>query len=282
MNRLLFIIPTDLKDPFYIKRIITSLDIACNINIVIINQSKNDNVENHIVPKKAVILNEIKTKGIVPLSVARNMALTYLYENYDDSIKNTLTLFVDDDAWYPEETLQFLLAADIKSYAIQTIDPDTNKSFVKSRFNNSEIKGHRLITDICSICLIVPFHCLKQLKLVFNERIGLGNTISQGEESVFIYALNLAGIKIYGKNYFVYHPYKKTFNKKNFYSLAYFFSYGFHHISKSMFFVPYTRNILKYTVAGLLFIKDRRYISLFKQVWKGTVDGIKNSENISL
>ena len=280
MNRLLLIIPTDLKDPFYIKRIITSLDITHNIHIVIVNQSKNDNVENYIVPKKAIILNEIKTKGIVPLSVARNMALTYLYENYDDSMKNTLTLFADDDAWYPEETLHFLLTADIKSYAIKTIDPNNNKSFVKSRFSTSEIKGHRLITDICSICLIVPFHYLKQMKLFFNEKIGLGNTISQGEESLLIYILNSARIKIYGKDYFVYHPYKKTFNEKNFYSLAYFFSYGFHHISKLIFFVPYIKNILKYTVACLFFIKDRRYISLFKQVWKGTIDGSKNSENI--
>ena len=247
---------------------------------MLINQSVGISLSSIVNLENAHLIKEINTNGIVPLSVARNLALEYLYQLKDFNFSSCFTMFIDDDAWYPNDTLDFLSKTEVNAYAIQTIDPEINKSFINSKFNGKEIKGYHLISDICSICLIVPFDILKENNFYFHEKIGLGNKISQGEESLFIYNLHKKGIRIFGINLLIYHPYKKTFNDKNFYSLAYFFSYGYFYISKKLFCVPLLHLLIKYTVALLFTIKDMRYLKIFRKILEGIKDGYRNTENI--
>lgn len=280
MNRLLLVIPTDLKQPKYIQRMLSSVDISEFIDVIIVNQSENSKLSDFIQLHTAQLLKEIQTNGLIPLSKARNLALQYAYKNYNADNDEVLTMFVDDDAWFPKETIDYLLQTEIKAYALKTLDPETNKSFVTSNLGEKEIKGWHLISEICSICLVVPFYQIKTNQLFFNEKLGLGNKISQGEESLFIFKLHSLGISIRGSNYLIYHPYKKAFSERNFYSLAYFFAYGTRYVSFHLFSVPFFKNLVKYTIALAFCIKDRRYFLLFKNVWGGTFDGLRNSEKL--
>ena len=166
-NRLLLIIPTDLKSPQYIQRMLSSADISSSVDIIVINQSENSDLIDFAKLQNANLVKEIQTKGLVPLSKARNLALEYAYKNYAHSDGNTLTMFVDDDAWFPKETIEFLLQTEVKAYALKTIDPETNKSFIHASSGEKEIRGWHLISDICSICLVVPFPDIIENRLFF-------------------------------------------------------------------------------------------------------------------
>lgn len=278
MNDLYLIVPSSMKVTEDIKRLITSIDVSKQIHVIFINQSEDGVRLNDVINIEKLDLVEIFTYGLVPLAVARNKGLEYLHkvESIED---NSFIMFVDDDAWFPKETIDYLLSAEIRAFSLKTIDPDLNKAFNKSSQMNGEVKSYHLIRDIVSICLVVPLKDVLKQKLFFNEKLGLGNSISQGEESLFIYNLHERGVKIYYDTHLIYHPYKRNFNIKNFYSMSYFWSMGLFNISH-IFMWPAIKYLGKYTVALLFSIKERRYWSIFKNVWKGFFDGASDKSGI--
>ena len=277
-NRLYLIVTSNLKNKEEVLRFCKSVDIDASITIFFINQSTNESLSDTY-RFNICKVKEFKTRGVVPLSRARNIALDDMYKNEKFNVNNALTMFVDDDAWFPKETIEHLLFEDIGAYCLRTIDPGCNKSFNGLSYTDGEVNGWHLIHDICSICLVVPYKSLFETKAYFNEKLGLGNTISQGEESLFIYKLHANGVRIYYKDYYIYHPYKNSNNIKNYYSLSYFWSWGLTHISK-IFAWPCIKYLAKYTVALGLTYRSNRYLKIFKAVWKGAIDGIKNTEGI--
>ncbi len=279
MNKLYLVIPSNLKNPNDFIRMAKSIDISEDIKVYFINQSDDLSV-NQIYSFHKCELLEVRTGGVIPLSAARNLALDIIYKEQNENVQNSLIMFVDDDAWFPKEALDYLLSCEIRAYSLHTIDPVLNKSFSLAAQSKGRIRGWHLIHDIVSICLVVPLKNLTDCKIRFNERLGLGNMISQGEESLFIYHLQRNGMEFYYNEHFIYHPYKKTFNIKNFYSLSYFWTWGFTHVS-SMFAWPCIKYILKYTVALVLVPKDIRYFDIFKSVWRGAFDGLVNRFDIT-
>lgn len=279
-NELYLIVPSNLKNREDVLRFCESVDIDSNIKVFFVNQSVDLSV-NDIYKFKTSTAKEYKTGGIVPLSIARNIALDDMYKNEALCVDNALVMFVDDDAWFPEKTINQLLDEDIGAYCLRTIDPECNKSFNGLSYTDGEVRGWHLIHDICSICLVVPYKKLFDAKLYFNEKLGLGNTISQGEESLFIYKLCGNNVKIYYKDYYIYHPYKLSGNIRNYYSLSYFWAWGLTHVSK-IFAWPCVKYLAKYTIALGLTYRSDRYPKIFTAVWKGAIDGIKNTEEISI
>lgn len=279
-NMLYLVVPSNLKNRREVLRFCKSVDINLNIKIFFVNQSIDLSL-NDIYKFSTCIVKEYKTGGIVPLSIARNIVLDDMYKNEMLCMNNALVMFVDDDAWFPKETINQLLNEDMGAYCLRTIDPECNKSFNGISYTNGEVKGWHLIHDICSICLVVPYKELYENRMYFNTKLGLGNTISQGEESLFIYKLHKKSIKIFYKEYFIYHPYKLSNNIKNYYSLSYFWAWGLTHVSK-IFAWPCVKYLAKYTVALGLTYRSDRYPKSFKAVWKGAIEGIKNTENISI
>lgn len=278
MNSIYLIIPSNMKNHHDLKRVIESIDISRNINVYLINQAADDTFFSDICKLKLCNLIEIKTGGIVPLSVARNYALDELSKKGNLIEYNSFVMFVDDDAWFPIETINYLLSCDIRGFVLNTVDPQNNKSFKKNIGKKGEVKGYHICCDVISICMVIPLTFLLKTNLRFNEKLGLGCEISQGEESLFVYNLHKCGLKIYYDPHLIYHPYKKSFSEKNFYSLSYFWSAASKYVS-NCFILPSVKMLFKYTLGLCLIIKDKRYFRLFLMVWQGYFDGKKDLEN---
>lgn len=276
MNELIMIVPSSLKNKSDVVRLAKSIDVSDKIHVFFVNQSTTLRLSNVYEFKKCLVT-EVKTNGVVPLAKARNIALSDIYKNHN--YNNTLVLFPDDDAWFPEETINHLLECELKSYALKTIDPELNKSFNKVASAEGKVVGRHVIKDICSICFVVPLFFLEKKKYLFNEKLGLGNEISQGEESLFIYSLYNDGLSIEHDDHYVYHPYKSGNTIKNYYSMSYFWSMGLFHIS-NIFFIPCVQYLIKYTIALGLVIKDKKYLKIFAAVWKGAFDGARDFKDI--
>ena len=277
MNKIIMIIASNLRNENDVLRICKSLDIDNHIIVYFINQSEQINLEDIYAFTKCHV-HEIRTRKIIPLAVARNLALKEIYSSEWE--RNEVVMFVDDDAWFPIETLKYLLEFDRKALSLHTFDPITRKSFSLANKTDGEIKGWHLVRDIVSISIVIPLDFMLNNKLYFNEKLGLGNEISQGEESLFVYNANKKGLRFYRDTHQIFHPYKKSFNLKNFYSMAYFWSWGCFHVSY-IFAIPMMKYLIKYTIAFGLTVKDSRYIQVGKNVWKGTIDGCKNTKEIN-
>lgn len=276
MNELIMIVPSNLKNNMDVIRFAKSVDVSERIHIYFVNQSTTENLKNIYEFKKCKVT-EIITNGIVPLARARNIALSSVYKNLNSN--NKLVLFPDDDSWFPPETIEFLLNCEMYAYALKTIDPELNKSFNKVTSKSGKVVGRHVIKDICSICFVVPLNFLLRKQYFFNEKLGLGNDVSQGEESLFIYMLYKDGVDIVNDNHLVYHPYKSGNSLKNYYSMSYFWTVGLFHVS-SVFLIPCVQYLIKYTIALGLIVRDKKYISIFKAVWKGAVDGSRDTKNV--
>ena len=277
MNTLYLVVTSNLVEPEYYSRFAKSVDCCSNIRVFFVNQSN--------MPMDKVYKYEFSECKIfdigeqIPLSKARNIVLKYLYEINDTNDENAIIMFVDDDAWFPKETIDYLLQTEIRGLCLRTIDPDTNKSFNGLNYTEGEVKGRHLVTDICSICLVAPFDVLKKNKLYFNEKLGVGNEISQGEESLFIYHLHRYGLRIFYCKEYIYHPYKNSYGVVTYYSLSYFWSCAMSHVSR-MFMVPCARYVLKYTIGVILSIKDKKYLLRFGMVWKGFFEGLIDKKKV--
>ena len=277
-NKLYLVVTSNFNSKEDVLRFAKSVDISSNITVFFVNQSQDESLDT-VYKFNKCNTKEYRTNGIVPLSEARNIALRDMYESLSLDIKNSLIMFVDDDAWFPEETLSALLSEEIGAKCLRTIDPKCGKSFNGLSYTNGVVEGWHLIHDICSICLVVPFEFLFKYKLLFNEKLGLGNKISQGEESLFIYELHCKGLSIFYSGLYIYHPYKLSNNIKNYYSLSYFWAWGLTHVSR-IFAWPCIKYLVKYTIALILSFKSKRYPQIFKAVWKGALDGVRNTEKI--
>ena len=279
-NQIYLIVPSNLKNTSDFIRLAKSIDIDDNIHLFFVNQNPKIMLKDIYCFQNCKVT-EFRVGGIIPLSRARNIALKAMYNESSLNLKNSLIMFVDDDAWFPKETLEYLMHEEIRARCLRTIDPDKNKSFNGLSYEKGLIKGWHIIHDIPSICLVVPYSFVFNGRYYFNENLGLGCEISQGEESLFIYYLCQDGLKIfYDKNY-IYHPFKINKNLKNNYNMSNFWSLGLTHIS-IIFLWPAIKYLSKYTIALVLIIKDTRYLMVFLNVWKGFFEGISDSKKVLL
>ena len=276
MNTLYLVVTSNLKEPDYYIRFAKSVDYCSNIRVFFVNQSNMPMDMVYTYKKSGCKIFDVGKQ--IPLSKARNKVLKYLYETNDHD-ENTIIMFVDDDAWFPKETLEHLLKSEIQGLCLRTIDPVTNKSFNGLNNTEGEVMGWHLVTDICSICLVAPFGVLKKNKLLFNEKLGVGNEISQGEESLFIYHLHTYGLRIFYCKEYIYHPYKNNYEEKTYYSLSYFWACATSHVS-GVFLIPCARYMIKYTVGIILSLKDRKYFRRFRMVWKGFFEGLVDKKKV--
>jgi hypothetical protein len=167
----------------------------------------------------------------IPLSVARNRVLDHLNQALDQIEVGPATrlLFPDDDCWYGDEffaTNEHLAPADA-ILVHPTSDPVTGRAFaswnVRDLPHLSPISPQDLLYFATSIGIDLPARL--GLSLRFDERIGLGCAISQGEESLFLFrALDLAPqTRVLSMNSRpVFHPRKRATDSRHHYALAYF------------------------------------------------------------
>jgi hypothetical protein len=167
----------------------------------------------------------------LPLSVARNRVLDHLCQVLEPKEVGLATrlLFPDDDCWYGDG---FFDARDDEALADTILvhpafDPVTGRAFacrdVRDLPNLSPVPPERLLYLATSIGIDMPARLA--LSLRFDERIGLGRPISQGEESLFLFrALEAAPqMRVRSLNTRpVFHPRKLATDSRHHYALAYF------------------------------------------------------------
>ena len=127
MNTLYLVVTSNLKEPEYYSRFAKSVDLCSDIKVFFVNQSKVPMEKVYTYKQARCRIFDVGEQ--IPLSKARNIVLNHLYETDSINNENAVIMFVDDDAWFPKETLNYLLENEIQGRCLRTIDPDTNKSF---------------------------------------------------------------------------------------------------------------------------------------------------------
>jgi hypothetical protein len=165
------------------------------------------------------------------LSVARNRVLDHLDQALDKSEVGPATrlLFPDDDCWYGDGFFavnEHIAPADA-ILVHPAFDPVTSRAFAswdeRDLPHLSPISPQDLLYFATSIGIDMPARL--GLSLRFDERIGLGCAISQGEESLFVFrALDVAPqTRMLSMNTRpVFHPRKRATDSRHHYALAYF------------------------------------------------------------
>jgi hypothetical protein len=220
----------------------------------------------------------------IPLSVARNRLLDEV-EAYAQAFKigaQTVVLLADDDCWYPEEFFTRFPAFD-EIAVCQALDPESGKHF--STFNLSKrraktpLASWELMFYGVSISFLFRYDAIRGMR--FKENIGLGNKVSQGEESLFVMRLLERNRELRVSTcpgVAVYHPWKFATSTNNHSSLGYFLGWsvarGFPSVLPFFFFLW-----CKYFVAMVVRPK-KLYWGIFRTLGSSFVKGAVDIEKI--
>jgi hypothetical protein len=180
-----FLITTDGSRQEELHKLVTSSLHGYQIALFLLlqNGAKLSSDLRAIMPAKTVLMYE---EGKIPLSVARNRLLNELeLRGKDMSIDTrTVVLLSDDDCWYPKDF--FANFPNFEDIGIcRALDPQTGKHFatfnLEKRRGSSFMSSWELMFYGVSISFLFRYGVIKGMR--FKENIGLGNKISQGEES---------------------------------------------------------------------------------------------------
>ncbi|MCE7556848.1 hypothetical protein [Aliivibrio fischeri] len=255
-----------------LKKSIDSLIQVDNVCVYFVNQcEKNISFDSDRV-------HVINVNKKIPLSVARNIALKEIYSIAEDTDR---VIFSDDDGWYPSSTLNFASVQSEYIHVYPVYDPNKKSFFSKRKKidKHSEsryLSKKELFEYACSISLNFPVKLIRGV--FFNELLGLGNIICQGEESEFlfdIYENNTCKVMLYPHKY-VYHPYKTGYPPKVFYALSYFITYSIIKKSRHFLFFNLIKLISKYTFAYFvsIFYGRKVYKDIIFNIFYGFSDAI--------
>jgi len=278
-----FIITTDGSRPIELERLIGSFAQVDNAAVFMLLQNGSALPESvrESLPQRTVILHDTRR---IPLSIARNRLLDQVdaHELGFGIDSKTVVLLADDDCWYSDEF--FARLPDFADVGVcQAVDPESGKHF--STFNLLKKAGKRYLSPWelmfygVSISFLFRYEAIKGLR--FKENIGLGNKISQGEESLFV--MRLLKLRPDVKvavcvEVAVYHPWKFASSSNNHSSLGYFL--GWAGVRGFSFAMPFYFFLLsKYLVATI--VRPRKlYWKIFCSLGISFVKGMFDTKGI--
>lgn len=214
--------------------------------------------------------------GRLSLSAARNRLLDVVCQKLlpNEVGPQTRLIFSDDDCWYSNQFFEVgtELAALNQVLIHPAYDPNSGRAFavndVRSLINFSHIDPKQILFLATSISIDVPARLGLQLR--FNERIGLGCKVSQGEETLYLYQFmnRYPDSRVLSLNDgAVFHPHKLATNPLNHYSLAYFLGW----VGKEAF--PFTGKYFRYKLIRALARTIAKPSTLSLQILRGLVSG---------
>lgn len=226
-----FLITTDGSREDELRRLISSSLNSARIAIFLLlqNGAKLSSEMQEILPAKTVVLLE---EFRIPLSIARNRLLDHV-EKHEAAMgvdRDAVVLLADDDCWYPKEFFDDF--PDFDGIGVcRAMDPESGKHFstfsLTARREKSFLGRWELMFYGVSISFLFRYGTIKGMR--FKENIGLGNKISQGEESLFVMRLidRQRDLKIQDcRKIAVYHPWKFATNANNHGALGYFLGWA--------------------------------------------------------
>ncbi|MDH2377311.1 MULTISPECIES: hypothetical protein [Providencia] len=277
----IFILTSDGTRTTDMNKLISSIDNIKNKFIVFVNQSPIPSNYSGLFEQYTIDYHIIDICHIAPLAIVRNLALDYI-ENYLYPSDIDRIIYSDDDCYYSQDYCNFLNHEN--SNDVINVFPvvDENNNFFTSKGvpeikSTKKIKKQDIMFYTCSISFILPYKISKGYR--FNEKIGLGNVINQGEETDYLERL-ISEKKInfiFQPNIKIFHPRKTNYPNKVFYSLAYFLSYKCVHSSnKSLYFKYSILFFSKYILFSIFLVWKKKYRGLLFHTLHGVKDGIRD------
>lgn len=283
MLNYILLVTTDGNRPTELNRLFESIPAGHHILIALLEQCGSETI---FPPNKWRII-RLSSPERIPLSVARNRLLDHLSKQIDpdDIGPETRLILSDDDCWYSPDFFNI----ERKSIAHGAIlvhpafDPSNGRAFAVTDVRKlpcyTQISPEQLLYCATSIGIDMPASL--GLRLRFNEKIGLGCKISQGEETLYLFhALGACSeIKVLSLNEAsVFHPHKIAKNSHNHYSLAYFLGW----CASGPY--PYTARYFRYkffrSLAALLLRPSALSFSVPFALLKGYFSGQADHEQL--
>jgi GT2 family glycosyltransferase len=266
-----------------VERFFTSLanqTLSDRITVEFINQGSSP-IPDQRLPKN-ILLNEKVINRRIPLSNARNMALS--------NINNDIVGFPDDDCWYEPRVLEsvkryFDSNPEIDCVCTAVFDPNLDKSYGRRPLDIVlPIKFSNIFYLPSSVGIFVRLPALRKAGAFFDLRLGAGTILGSGEETDLVARLLESGSSvIYLGNIKVYHPVVdyKIEDAKKFYHYGLGFGYlNMQFLKKGHFAVmPFYFNILLRSLIGFFVfihkpIKRQVYWQRLLGMIKGGLQGI--------
>jgi hypothetical protein len=284
-SKFILIVTTDGRRSQEFVRLLRSIPCGEKIALFILLQNSAMLAEEvkELLPIDTVMLYEA---GIVPLSVARNRLLSAVeqYEKKYTINENSIVLLADDDCWYPIEFFDHVPAF-VDVAVCRALDPESGKHFstfnIEKRKAGSALAPWELMFYGVSISFLFRYGAIKGMR--FKENIGLGNSISQGEESLFVMRLlerkrNLVISSC--PEVAVYHPWKFASSSNNHSSLGYFLGWA---IRRGFPFVlPFFLFLWVKYFAAMLIKPKKLYWTIFFSMGRSFIKGMVDSEKIGM
>ncbi|HAS8137833.1 TPA: glycosyltransferase family 2 protein [Vibrio vulnificus] len=208
MKKICLIVTTSI-DFDVVEKFFSSLKIKSSsyfIDLVFVNQ--NGNKFHGYDFSGNISLTTIEINHIVPLSKARNIALSYVeLKEYD------FIAFPDDDCWYEDYLIEKIVDffennADCDVLCTNVLDPSNNKTY-----GGRPVKVVKVVNKFnvfkypISVGIFVRLENVDLDEIYFNEKLGAGTKIGSGEETELVYRLIGRNNKcMYVGDIFVYHP----------------------------------------------------------------------------
>ncbi|MGY5745988.1 glycosyltransferase family 2 protein [Vibrio antiquarius] len=261
MKKICLIVTTNIEFDV-IERFFVSM-IAQNsnhfIDLIFINQ--NSNPFHGYEFSENITLTTIEVNHLIPLSKARNMALSQV-----DLKKYDFIAFPDDDCWYEECLIEKVVGffednVDCDILCTNVLDPSNNKTYggrpvevvkVVNKFN--------VFKYPISVGIFIRLENVEHDQIYFNEKLGAGTKVGSGEETELIYRLIDRNKKcVYVGDIFVYHPVVDSDYSILDITKYYKYGIGFGYLVRKMFddgnyrILFYYMYILLRILGGLLF-----------------------------
>lgn len=264
-NRFTLIATSNGKRPAELARLLNSIESEEHLLLVLLMQSGTP-----APPTPADFrptLRVIACERALPLSQARNRMLDHIANDAELQAlaRGSQLMLADDDCWYPAGFFRRPPLGDA-IHIFDARDPDIDRPFATfdlRKRSAREMARWELMFYAVSIAIAVPYDLCSNRR--FHEDFGLGNRISQGEESLFLFNLLTHAPTLTIQAHpeaSVCHPWKLAGNSSNHESLAYFLGWCTRQGLTCV--VPYYLYIsIKYFVANLIRPKP-----LYRQISK--------------
>lgn len=202
----------DLKNINYLIDSICKASLNTDLNILLLIVCQN-NLLIKFKDTKTVHIECLYKSAILPLSIARNVAIEYIMSR---QIKMDFIMFPDDDSTF-DETFFLNYKTCIKkkqNYLIDVYCTGTNKLFKNINSMEFGLLQAKNWHSACSVNMLISSESFFKVTF-FDEMLGVGSKYGAGEDNdYFIRVCKVSNGFIYNKKMYNYHPAIKDTSQK--------------------------------------------------------------------
>lgn len=183
---------------------ICSSSIETNLRILLLLVCQN-NLRLKFESTKVVQIECINKSTLLPLSVARNIAIEYVLSQ---KIEADYIMFPDDDSTFDRNFfVQYANIEKRKNYIVDVYCAGTKMLFKKqSKISSQQLLRPKNWNVACSVNMLISFDSFDKVKF-FDEELGVGSRYGAGEDNdYFIRICSISDGFFYNKELYNFHP----------------------------------------------------------------------------